>query len=154
MRILALTCAFTLLGAGVASAAEPSTFLFDAEPGAFPISSVRGEWTTPDAEFIVGRRGWDANTLHIDVESRQAGTYYVVDLSRHDGKPITVGTYTDERALVIEKSLGCVDDKADYTIDRLELDDRGLVTVLDGSFEHRCGDKPDNAFRAKISYRR
>ncbi|GGN15647.1 hypothetical protein GCM10011609_65350 [Lentzea pudingi] len=154
MRVLALTCALTLLGAGVASAAEPSTFTFDAEAGAFPISAVSGEWTTPDAEFIVGQRGWDDNTLHIDVESRQARTYYVVDLSRHDGLPITPGTYTDERAIVIEKGLGCIDDKADYTIDRLELDDRGFVTALDGSVEHRCSDKPDNAFRAKISYRR
>ncbi|MGW6448083.1 hypothetical protein [Lentzea sp. NPDC055074] len=151
MRVLALTCALTLLGAGVASADEPSTFTFDAEANAFPISSVSGEWSTPDAEFIVGQRR--NNTLHIDVESSKARTYYVVDLSRHDGLPITPGTYTDERAIVIGGGFYCADDKADFTIDRVDLDEGGLATALDGSVEHRCGDKPDNAFRAKISYR-
>lgn len=154
MRVLALTCALSLLGAGVASADEPSRFVFDAEANAFPIAATSGEWTTPQTEFIVGQRGWDNNTLHVDVDNPQAKTYYVVDLSRHDGNPITPGTYTDERAIVIEKGLGCIDDKADFTIDRLDLDDQGIVTALDGSVEHRCGDKPDNAFRAKISYRR
>lgn len=150
MRVLALSCALTLLGAGVASAAEPSTFTFDAEANAFPISAVSGVWTTPDAEFIVGQRR--NNTLHIDVESRRARTYFIVDLARHDGLPITPGTYTDQKAWVVEKGLGCIDNAADFTIDRVELDDNGLAIALDGSVEHRCGDKPDNAFRAKIHY--
>jgi hypothetical protein len=152
MRVLALTCVLSLFGAGVASASEPSSFVFDAEAGAFPITATSGEWTTPQTEFIVSQRVWDDNTLHVDVENSQARTYYVVDLSRHDGHPITPGTYTDQRAKVIRFNLGCIDDKADFTIDRLDLDDRGIVTALDGSVEHRCGDKPDNTLRVKIHY--
>lgn len=150
MRILVLTCALSLLGAGVAAADEPSRFVFDAEANAFPITATSGDWTAPQAEFIVSQRVWDDNTLHVDVE--RAGTVYVVDLSRHDGAPIAPGTYTDEKALVIHKGLGCIDKSADFTIDRLDLDDQGIVLALDGSVEHRCGDKPDNAFRAKIHY--
>ncbi|MGW4209877.1 hypothetical protein ACWEIJ_17955 [Lentzea sp. NPDC004789] len=152
MRILALTCALSLLGAGVASAGEPSSFVFDAEAHAFPITATSGKWTTPETEFIVSQRVWDDNTLHVDVDNPQARTYYVVDLSRHDGNPITPGTYTGQRAKVISWNLGCIDDKADFTVDRLDLDDRGIVTALDASVEHHCGDKPDNALRVQIHY--
>jgi hypothetical protein len=150
MRVFALTCALLVLGAGVASADEPSRFFFDAEAGAFPITATSGDWSAPQAKFIVSRRPWDDNNLHIDVE--QAWTHHVVELFRHDGDPITTGTYNDQKALVISKGLGCYDNAADFTIDRLDLDEQGIVLALDGSVEHRCGDKPDNAFRAKIHY--
>lgn len=152
MRVLALTCALSLLGAGVASADEPSSFIFDAEANAFPITAVKGELTTPQTEFIVSQRVWDNNTLHVDASNDRTRTYYTVDLSRHDGNLITPGTYTDQKALVINWNLGCVDNAADFTIDRLDLDDQGIVLALDGSVEHRCGDEPDNAFRVKIHY--
>ncbi len=89
MRILALTCVPSLLGAGVASAGEPSSFVFDAEAHAFPITATSGEWTTPQTELMVSRRVWDDNALHVYVGNSQANTYYVVDLSRHDENSIT-----------------------------------------------------------------
>jgi hypothetical protein len=154
MRVLALSCAFLLLGSAAAAAAEePSRFVYDAEANAFPITAVNGELATPQTELIVSQRVWDNNTLHVSASNDRTRTYYTVDLSRHDGNLITPGTYTDQKALVINWNLGCIDDRADFTVDRLDLDDRGIVTAFDGSVEHRCGDKPDNAFRAKISYR-
>lgn len=153
MRVLALTCAFLFLGGTAASAAEePSRFVFDAEVNAFPITATNGELTTPQTELIVSQRGWDNNTLHVSASNDRTRTYYTVDLSRHDGNLITPGTYTDQKALVINWGLGCIDDKADFTVDRLDLDDLGIVTAFDGSVEHRCGDKPDNALRVKVHY--
>ncbi|WP_439660871.1 hypothetical protein ACSHWB_04780 [Lentzea sp. HUAS TT2] len=148
MRVLALTCALSLLGAGVASAADPSTFEFDADANAFPITATQGTWTTP--QFVVSQRAWDDNTLHIDVSG--PGARYTVDLSRHDGTPVATGTHTDQKALVINKGLGCRDLAADYTVDRLDLDDQGVVTALDLSLEHRCGDSPDNALLVNVHY--
>lgn len=150
MRVLALTCALSLLGAGVASAAEPSTFEFDAKANAFPITATQGTWTTPQAEFIVSQRAWDDNTLHIDVSG--PGARYTVDLSRHDGTPVATGTHTDQKALVINRGLGCRDLTADFTVDRLDLDDQGIVTALDVSLEHRCGDSPNNTLLVNVHY--
>jgi hypothetical protein len=150
MRVLALTCALSLLGVGVASAAEPSTFEFDARANAFPITNVQGTWSTPQARFTVGQRPWDDNTLHVQVS--QAGTSYVIDFSRHDGAPVTTGTHTGQKVLVVNRNLGCRDLGADFTVDRLDLDDNGIVTALDASAEHRCGDDATNALLVKIHY--
>ena len=124
--------------------------MFDAEAGAFPVTATSGDWSAPEAEFIVGHRQQNGDYLHIDVD--KAGTYYVIDLWRHDGQRITPGTYVDQKARVIGKGLHCDDNAADFTIDRLELTEQGFVAVLDGSVEHRCGTGPDNAFRAKFHY--
>ncbi|MFD5824519.1 hypothetical protein [Lentzea sp. NPDC060358] len=138
------------MGAGAASAAEPSTFAFDAAANAFPITATSGEWTSPPATFTVSRREWDGNTLHVSVSN--AGKTYVVDLSRHDGNPITTGTHTGQKALVVNRNLGCTDTSADFTVDRLDLNDQGVVTALDASVDHRCGDSPTNTLLVHVHY--
>ncbi|MFI6101604.1 hypothetical protein ACIA8G_39170 [Lentzea sp. NPDC051213] len=126
--------------------------MFDAEANAFPITATSGDWTAPLSEIRVGQRVWDNNTLRVYAENNELQTYYVVELSRHDGQPITPGTYTDQKALVINKSLGCYDNTADFTVERLDIDAEGLLTAFDGAVEHRCGPEPDNALRVKVHF--
>lgn len=120
---------------------------------AFPITATSGDWTAPLAEIRVGHRAED-DAIRVHAESDKLRTYYTLELSRHDGKPITPGTYTDQKVLVINRNLGCIDDTANFTVERLDANDQGIITAFDGTAEHTCGDQPDNALRVKVHYQR
>ncbi|MFD9699599.1 hypothetical protein [Lentzea sp. NPDC059081] len=147
MRVLALTCALSLAGAGVATADEPSRFVFEAAAQAFPITATSGDWTAPPAQIQVSLTG-NAVTVRATNQTQT----YVVELERHDGNPITPGTHTDQKVLVVNRNLGCRDTTADFTVDRLDLDGQGAVTAFDASVVHRCGNRQVNELRATIHF--
>ncbi|MET8757064.1 hypothetical protein [Lentzea sp. NPDC004782] len=147
MKILALA-------ALVSTAVTPvQEFSFEAEANAWPVHGRSAHWSAPTDEIRVGLRRSD-NTIRIHAEHGGLRDYLLVELSRHDGQPITAGTYHDEKVLVVSDGYGCVDDTADFTVDRVEYNADGWTDVFQASITHTCGDQPFNAFRARVDFNR
>jgi hypothetical protein len=150
MKPTALAAVLGLLGPADAPVQE---FVFDAEPGAWPVHGRSGHWTPPEYEIRVGLRRED-NAIRVFAERGDLRDYIVLELSRHDGQLITPGVHTDQKVGVISGPHGCVDDTAEFTVDRVEYSADGWTDVFEAGVEHRCGDRHDNAFRAKVRFTR
>lgn len=147
MKILALAA---LLSTTVAPVQE---FSFEAEANAWPVHGRSAHWSAPDDEIRVGLRRSD-NTIRIHAEHNGLEDYVLVELSRHDGQLITAGSYHDQKVSVVNGGYGCVDDTADFTVDRVEYNADGWTDVFAASITHTCGDQPFNAFRARVDFNR
>lgn len=154
IRAALATAALMLAATGVASAEPFQEFVFDAEPHASPISSRAGHWTPPELQLRVGFR--QSNALRVTAEYNDLQDYVDMELSRPDGQPLAVGTYTDVKVLVINGGIGCVDQATDVTVEKLERAADGSVDTFYGAVEHRCqySSGPDNALRMKIRFSR
>lgn len=147
MKILALAA---LLSTSVAPVQE---FSFEAEANAWPVHGRSGHWSAPDDEIRVGLRRSD-NTIRIHAEHHDQRDHVLIELSRHDGQLITAGSYHDQKAMVVSGGYHCKDDTADFTVDRIEYNADGWTDVFAASITHTCGDRPFNAFRARVDFNR
>jgi hypothetical protein len=154
IRTALAAAALMLAATGIASAEPSQEFVFDAEPHAAPINNRAGHWTPPELELRVGFR--QNGTLRVAAEYSGLWDYVDLELSRPDGQPLTEGTYTDVKVQVVNRGLGCVDQAADVTVEKLERAADGSVDTFYGAVEHRCqySSSPDNALRMKIRFSR
>jgi hypothetical protein len=129
-------------------------FSFEAEANAWPVHDRSAHWSAPTEEIRVGLRRSD-NTVRIHAEHNGLNDYILVELSRHDGQLITAGSYHDEKVVVVNGPYGCVDDTADFTVDRVEYNADGWTDVFQASITHTCRDDlPSNAFRVRVDFNR
>ncbi|WP_086669284.1 hypothetical protein [Lentzea kentuckyensis] len=148
MKILALAA---LLSCTVTPVQE---FSFEAEANASPVHGRSAHWSAPAEEIRVGLRRSD-NTIRIHAEHNGLDDYILIELSRHDGQLITAGSYHDEKIMVVGDRHACVDDTADFTIDRVEYNADGWADVFQASITHTCRDDlPLNAFRVRVDFNR
>jgi hypothetical protein len=130
----------------VASADPVQTVAYTSEDGAHPLTGS-ANYSGPGDEIRV----WVNNgILKIDVQSGFDDLR--VELSAPAGETLHTGTYTGARYrnssdpatanpgfFTVTGGLGCGDDYADFTIDRLDQAADGTVTDLDATFVQRCG---------------
>jgi hypothetical protein len=147
MKVLALAA---LLSTTVVPVQE---FSFEAEANAWPVRDRSAHWSAPTEEIRVGLRRSD-NTVRIHAEHHGPSDYVLVELSRHDGQLITAGSYHDQKVLVVNGGYACTDDTADFTVDRVEYNADGWTDVFQASIMHTCGNRPLNAFRARVDFTR
>ncbi|WP_394616395.1 hypothetical protein JNUCC0626_43155 [Lentzea sp. JNUCC 0626] len=148
MKALALA---TLLSTTVVAPVQE--FSFEAEANAWPVHGRSAHWSASTEEIRVGLRRSD-NTIRVHADVDSANDYILVELSRHDGQLITAGTYHDEKVMVIGDGHVCVDQTADFTVDRVEYNADGWADVFAASITHTCGDQPFNAFRVRVDFAR
>lgn len=150
LRSVLALAAVVAMSSGTAGAdPSPTSFTFTAEAGAHPVRGRSGHWTPPTLELRVGFR---ENTLRVHAENDGLRDYILLEVSRHDGQPLAAGEYHDQKVLVVNGSFGCVDDTADFTIERLERNADGWADVFVGTIEHTCGSRTDNMFRSHVRF--
>ena len=150
LRRAGVLAAFTLtLGAAVvpvASADPLQTVGYTTEAGSHPLTGT-AHYAGPGDEIRV----WvNDDILKIDVQSGFDDLR--VELSAPAGETLHVGAYSGARYrqsaepaaanpgfFVVSGGLGCGDDYADFTIDRLDRAADGTVTDLDATFVQHCG---------------
>ncbi|WP_434440387.1 hypothetical protein [Lentzea sp. E54] len=115
--------------------APVQAFSFEAEPNAWPVHGRSAQWSAPAEEIRVGLRRSD-NAIRIHAEHNGLQDYVLVELSRHDGQLITDGTYHDQKVVVLNGGYGCVDNTADFTVDRVEYNADGWTDVFAASITH------------------
>jgi len=148
-----LTAAVLVVATATPASAEPTGYLiWDSDPdGATHGHSAT--WTPPELFSVREDTRQGNNLIRIKGEASDGWEYIGIELFRHDGQRIGEGHYTDQRAVVIYHGLGSVDDSADFDVEHIAYDADGLIREFDGSLVHG-NDRPNGAFRAKISYRR
>jgi hypothetical protein len=143
----------------VASADPVQTVDYVSEAGAHPLTGS-AHYRGPGDEIRV----WvNHDILKIDVQSGFDDLR--VELSASAGETLHTGTYTGARhrwtedpagptpgILVVSGGLGCGDDYADFTLDRLDLAVDGTVTALDATFVHHCGSPDAPATRGEVHF--
>jgi hypothetical protein len=163
---LALTAAVligTVVAATDAAAAAPSDppaaiFTFKAEIGAHPVNGRSGEWVSPDSEIRV----WEHQNI-VKIDATQGLDDIWVELNGPNRTPLTVGTYQNVRnqlhgpasnpgILVVSRGLGCGDDYAEFTINRIERDLYGQLVALEASFTQHCGTPDGPALNGHLHY--
>ncbi|HEX6353364.1 hypothetical protein [Actinophytocola sp.] len=169
MRALmrATVAAAVLIGAVVggagAAAGTPSdppgaTVTVKAEVGAHPVNGRTAEWISPDSEIMV----WEYQNV-VKIDAMKGLDDIRVELNGPNRARLAVGTYQDVRnqlygpasspgILVISRGLGCIDDYAEFTVDRIERDLSGRLVALEASFTQRCGAPDGPALNGHVHY--
>ncbi len=101
--------------------------------------------------------------MKVDASTDGGRDWIRVELSGPDGAPLRPGVYRDVRhqgehtatpgILVISNGLGCGEDYAEFTIERIERDATNKLTTLDATFEHRCGSATAPVLRGQFHHR-
>ena len=154
----------TVVGTAGAAAGAPSDppgaiFAFKAEDGAHPVDGRSGEWVAPDSEIRV----WERQNNIVVIDAMNGLDDMWVELNAAGRVPLAVGTYVDVRnqlsgpagnpgILVISRGLGCGDDYAEFTIDRIERDSSEQLVALEASVTQHCGSPDGPALNAHIHY--
>ncbi len=152
IRTALAASALLLATAAPASAAPTGHLIWDSDPQAQPTKGRSGTWTPP--ELFSVRQKDNSNTIRVYGEDSSGWNYISFEMARHDGRPITEGSYTDQRVLVVYQGLGWWDESAEFTVEHVAYDANGHINEFDGAVVHNYHDKPDTTFRAKISFRR
>jgi len=161
-RAFVVTSAALALAAAavpVASADPVQTVDYVSDEGAHPMHGT-AHYAGPGDEIRV----WvSAGILKVDVQS--GFTDLRVEMSPAAGDTLHTGTYTGARYRwseapagdtpgfsAVTGGLGCGDDYAEFTLDRLDRADDGLVTDLDATFVQRCGSPDGPATRGEVHF--
>lgn len=137
-----------------AASADPlQTVAYTSEAGAWPLQGS-AQYSAPGDEIAV----WEYDgRLKIDVQSGPKDLR--IELSAPAGETLHTGTYTGARfrgqndpalptpgILVVSGGFGCVEDYADFTIDRLD------ASGVDLTFVQRCGAPDAPATRGEVHF--
>lgn len=148
-----------ITGSTTESVELATSFSFEAEEGAHPVSGRSGTWTAPDYEIMV----WEnENLLKIDAADWNDGDFIRVELNAPSLVPLTTGDYLGARErdiasgnpgmLVVSNGLGCVDVYGEFHIERLERDAAGTLVGLDADFSQSCGAPNGPLLNGRIHY--
>ncbi|WP_132125472.1 hypothetical protein [Actinocrispum wychmicini] len=148
-------CAVGALSASNAAAGQPEGLLtFEAAPGAFPVDGRGGSW----GDVAV----WEyQRVVKVDAATDNGADWIRIELNGRAGEALTAGTYLNVRnhethpdgpgIQIVSNGLGCSDDYATVTIDRIERDD-DQVTALDATVDQHCGSPDGPVFHAQVHY--
>lgn len=148
-----LAAAALVVATATPASAEPTGYLiWDSDPdGATHGHSAT--WTPPELFSVREDTQKGKSLIRIKGEASDGVEYIAIELFRHDGQRIGEGHYEDQKVVVVYHGLGSVDDSADFTVEHITYSADGLIREFDGAVEHG-NDRPNGAFRAKVSYRR